>query len=50
MMVGQGPNVLAVGAGEGYLDYVRVGSCLDIYSFAYHSFFLSLAGGRLDID
>ena len=40
--VGQGPSVLAVGAG---------GGCLDIFSLVYHfSFFLPLSGRRPDID
>ena len=41
--VGQGPSVLAVGAG---------GSCLDIFSLVYHFSFLSssLSGRRPDID
>ena len=40
--VGQGPSVLAVGAG---------GGCLDIFSLVYHfSFFLLLSGRRPDID
>ena len=40
--VGQGPSVLAVGAG---------GGCLDIFSLVYHfSFFLPLSGRRSDID
>ena len=40
--VGQGPSVLAVGAG---------GGCLDIFSLVYYfSFFLSLSGRRPDID
>ena len=40
--VGQGPIVLAVGAG---------GGCLDIFSLLYHfSFFLPLSGRRPDID
>ena len=39
---GQGPSVLAVGAG---------GGCLDIFSLVYHfSFFLPLSGRRPDID
>ena len=37
--VGQGPNVLAVGAGRG---------CLDIFSLIYHFSFLS--GRQPDID
>ena len=38
--VGQGPSVLAVGAG-----------CLDIFSLVYHfSFFLPLSGRRPDLD
>ena len=41
-IVGQGPILLAVGAGEG---------CLDIFSLIYHSlFFLPLSGRRPDID
>ena len=40
--VGQGPSVLAVGAG---------GVCLDIFSLVYHfSFFLPISGRRPDID
>ena len=40
--VGQGPSVLAVGAG---------GGCLDIFTLVYHfSFFLPLSGRRPDID
>ena len=39
--VGQGPIVLAVGAG---------GGCLDIFSLIYHLSFLSLSGRRPDID
>ena len=40
--VGQGPSVLAVGAG---------GGCMDIFSLVYHfSFFLPLSGRRPDID
>ena len=40
--VGQGPIVLAVGAGRG---------CLDIFSLIYHlSFFLPISGRRPDID
>ena len=40
--VGQGPSVLAVGAG---------GGCLDIFSLVYHfSFFLPLSGRWPDID
>ena len=44
--VGQGPTVLAVGAGMG---------CVDIFSFVYHFsllslFFLPLSGRRPDID
>ena len=40
--VGQGPSVLAVGAG---------GGCLDIFTLVYHfSFFLPLYGRRPDID
>ena len=40
IMVGQGPTVLAVGAG---------GGCLDIFSLVYQ-FFLPLFGRRPDID
>ena len=40
--VGQGPSVLAVGAG---------GGCLDIFSLVYHfSFFLPLSGRRPNMD
>ena len=40
--VGQGPSVLAVGAG---------GGCLDIFSLVYHfSFFLPVSGRRPNID
>ena len=40
--VGQGPSVLAVGAGWG---------CLDIFSLVYHfSFVLPLSGRLPDID
>ena len=40
--VGQGPSVLAVGAG---------GGCLDIFSLVYHFFFfLHFSGRRPDID
>ena len=39
--VGQGPTVLAVGAG---------GGCLDIFSLVYHFSFLPLSGRRPDID
>ena len=44
--VGQGPTVLAVGAGMG---------CVDIFSLVYHFsllslFFLLLSGRRPDID
>ena len=42
IIVGQGPTVLAVGAG---------GGCLDIFSLVYHfSFFLPLSGRRPDLD
>ena len=40
IIVGQGPTVLAVGAG---------GGCLDIF-FSRHFFFLPLSGGWPDID
>ena len=40
--VGQGPSVLAVGAG---------GGCLDIFPLVYHfSFFLPLSGRRPALD
>ena len=40
--VGQGPSVLAVGAG---------GGCLDMFSLVYYfSFFLPLSGRRPDIN
>ena len=42
MIVGQGPFVLAVGAG---------GDCLDIFSLVFHfPFFLPLSGRRSDKD
>ena len=41
MIVGQGPIVLAVGAG---------GGCLDIFSLVYSLFFLPPFGRRPDID
>ena len=42
MVVGQGPTVLAVGAG---------GGCLDIFTLHYpFSYLLPLSGGRSDID
>ena len=42
MIIGQGPTVLAVGAG---------GGCLDIFTLIYRSFLcLPLSGRRPDID
>ena len=41
IIVGQGPIVLAVGAG---------GGCLDIFSLVYPLFSFSLSGRRPDID
>ena len=41
IIVGQGPIVLAVGAG---------GGCLDIFSLVCHFFSYSLSLGRPDID
>ena len=42
IIVGQGPTVLAVGAG---------GGCMDIFfSFIFSLFFLSLSGRRPNID
>ena len=40
-IVGQGPTVLAVGAG---------GGCLDTFCLAYYILFLPLSGRRHDID
>ena len=41
MIVGQGPTVLAVGAG---------GGCLDIFTLVYPFLFLPFFGRRPDID